>query len=70
MFWLKKEDRILIFLSYNMLQASTVMSNDDYSSGKFPKNLQTIENLIDPKQSGGYWYQCINHFKRGTVTLL
>lgn len=34
-----------------MLKASTVMSNDDYSSGKFPKNLQTIENLT-PNKAG------------------
>ena len=35
-----------------MLQASIVMSYDDYSSGKFPKNLQTIENLLIPNKAG------------------
>lgn len=35
-----------------MLKASTVMSNDGYSSGKFPKNLQTIENLLTLNKAG------------------
>ena len=35
-----------------MLKARTVMSNDDYSSGKFPKNLQTIENLLILNKAG------------------